>query len=487
THQFSVQGTTVPYSVSPGFVRATDDFTILADVYGDQSTVEVSFPQSRQVTLYPGTNYVQFSIGGLLGVQKTLISLGIYQIPAYIVGADHICGDGRVDGVEVCDGTNLKGKNCSTVGNFTGGELRCRSGCLSFDKSMCVFEQWPLPSEEKCDAEHLSLCLSQANCTGAGGYWYNNSCNEYEQGAVCDSAHVGLCGTPGTCLDAGGYWYNNSCNEEVQPIGGFCGDGVIDSGEECDGNNLSGANCTLVGFDGGNLSCNSNESERKCMFNVGGCFVIPPPEPPRFVIDPKYVDETIFIDGSALPYRFTIKNEGGEPITGLSFEFNPSKFLISPSYVESIDVNETGEFNVTLQNSWWGKPFRGAVVVRAGNTYEYVVLSVNFTEDESEAIRTYSQNSTAGPSYYCSQLYGVECGDEQVCNGDVVRTINVINCCVGTCESQGGGSGSWIGYLIAGIGILVVVIIWWRYSKAGKRGRGSPLTAKVSQMQKNLP
>jgi hypothetical protein len=45
------------------------------------------------------------------------------------------CGNGRLDRGEQCDGTNLFGRTCETLG-FTGGELACRPDCL-FDNSGC--------------------------------------------------------------------------------------------------------------------------------------------------------------------------------------------------------------------------------------------------------------------------------------------------------------------------------------------------------------
>jgi hypothetical protein len=45
-----------------------------------------------------------------------------------------------------------------------------------------------------------------------------------------------------------------------------CGDGVIGSGEQCDGSNLNGTSCTLQGFTGGSLSCTS-----ACTFNTSQC------------------------------------------------------------------------------------------------------------------------------------------------------------------------------------------------------------------------
>jgi Protein of unknown function (DUF1566) len=47
----------------------------------------------------------------------------------------------------------------------------------------------------------------------------------------------------------------------------FCGNGVVDSSEQCDGSNLNGQTCQSQGFAGGTLSCTSS-----CTFNTSGCF-----------------------------------------------------------------------------------------------------------------------------------------------------------------------------------------------------------------------
>ncbi len=53
-----------------------------------------------------------------------------------------------------------------------------------------------------------------------------------------------------------------------------CGDGNIQSGEECDGSNLAGQSCTSKGFSGGFLSCTAS-----CTFNISTCTSAPPPPP----------------------------------------------------------------------------------------------------------------------------------------------------------------------------------------------------------------
>jgi hypothetical protein len=64
-----------------------------------------------------------------------------------------LCGNGVIDGTEVCDGTALGGATCTTIpGGFTGGMLRCNSAC-NHDTSLCtgfnpsgVYDLSPFPS-----------------------------------------------------------------------------------------------------------------------------------------------------------------------------------------------------------------------------------------------------------------------------------------------------------------------------------------------------
>jgi len=48
--------------------------------------------------------------------------------------------------------------------------------------------------------------------------------------------------------------------------GKFCGDGVVDGMEECDGANLGGESCADFGLAGGQLSCDG-----QCRFDKSGC------------------------------------------------------------------------------------------------------------------------------------------------------------------------------------------------------------------------
>jgi cysteine-rich repeat protein len=142
------------------------------------------------------------------------------------------CGNGVVEGVEECDGANLEGATCESLG-YLGGNLSCTAECV-LDKSQCVeggCGNGMLDPGESCDG----LNLNGETCVGLGFVGGVLSCD-----ANCDFDTT-------ECLT--------------------CGNGTVDSGEECDGANLDNTDCADLGFTGGTLACDAN-----CGFDSSGCF-----------------------------------------------------------------------------------------------------------------------------------------------------------------------------------------------------------------------
>jgi hypothetical protein len=52
--------------------------------------------------------------------------------------AKSVCGNGKVEGDELCDGKDLNNETCSTIGDgiYTQGKLSCSTKC-TFDVTMC--------------------------------------------------------------------------------------------------------------------------------------------------------------------------------------------------------------------------------------------------------------------------------------------------------------------------------------------------------------
>jgi hypothetical protein len=159
-----------------------------------------------------------------------------------------LCGNGEIDAPEECDGFNLNSQTCQTQG-FTGGVIKCDPTCI-LDKSMCTSPSCgdgTVDMGEECD------CGNQgASCTGP--QLGNQTCGSLQSPNGSPYAGGNLtCNSPNSCS-----FNKAACT--------FCGDGIRNGGEACDGNDLGGQTCAGLGFSGGgSLSCSS------CSFNTGGC------------------------------------------------------------------------------------------------------------------------------------------------------------------------------------------------------------------------
>ncbi len=202
------------------------------------------------------------------------------------------CGDGVIGGDEECDGADLGGASCESLG-FDGGELACDEACL-FDTRMCeACGNGRIDAGEACDGRRLagqscrslgyvggllacdvSTCefdVSSCAVCGDGLVQVGENCdgtNLLEQ--TCDSLGLGsgtLSCDPSVCL-----FDTSQCDASSGPL---CGNGVAERGEECDGDDLLDTSCASLGFDEGTLHCNA----ATCRFNTSGCvFEDPPPD-----------------------------------------------------------------------------------------------------------------------------------------------------------------------------------------------------------------
>ncbi|MBU1993014.1 hypothetical protein KKG51_04935, partial [Patescibacteria group bacterium] len=134
------------------------------------------------------------------------------------------CGDPNVDKPndanfnEECDGTNLDGKSCSDLDDYTSGTLGCKSTCV-FDTSGCSDGPDPIcDKDEVCEiGEGCSCedCEDGDQDTCANGL----TCSVYDNNLCCNKASDNIC-TP-------------QCAYADPDCLGVCGNGVINTGEEC--------------------------------------------------------------------------------------------------------------------------------------------------------------------------------------------------------------------------------------------------------------
>jgi len=160
---------------------------------------------------------------------------GVCQGGLCLVGA---CGDGLINAIDACDGTNLNGRSCLDYGATDPAGLACASDC-SFD------------------------------ATGCTSYCGDATKNAEEE---CDAADFGNQG----CTDFGYYVGTLICTDEctinIGDCSGQCGDGVVDDFETCDGTQFNGQTCESAGYLGDVLpiACSSTCSIAPSSCTCGG-------------------------------------------------------------------------------------------------------------------------------------------------------------------------------------------------------------------------
>lgn len=207
--------------------------------------------------------------------------------PDSSTGTPDDCGNGSIDGTEVCDGDELAGESCMTQG-FDEGTLGCRADCSDFDRNGCisfVCGNDVLDPGETCDGTDAG----EVTCQGEG---YDNG----TPGCTPDCSAIELEGHCGTCgnvivdgaevcdsivllgqscisqgFDSGDLGCSDDCLTYDTTPCGTCDNAVIDGAEPCDGALLNGQTCVSQGFTSGTIACASDCET----FDTEGCGTCP--------------------------------------------------------------------------------------------------------------------------------------------------------------------------------------------------------------------
>lgn len=226
------------------------------------------------------------------------------------------CGNGLIEGAEACDGATLSGVGCRDLG-FGGGTLGCKDTCLDFDSAACT----PLMPQALAAPGGSIILQGSLDANDPGWLRPTETCGAgpeerrfFEAFAlVNDSAVLRSVDLDGTFAADGFLHLYTSAFQPRQPLvgcvtgndnlggqpnqsglrdiavppgtrvvvvvstaapatalgafsitvrtngeSGQCGNGVLETGELCDGPALGTATCSSLGFDGGALACNDD-------------------------------------------------------------------------------------------------------------------------------------------------------------------------------------------------------------------------------------
>ncbi len=188
------------------------------------------------------------------------------------------CGNGAIEPGETCDGLNLNGKSCTDL-RYSGGMLACSgiceyytAGCVS--DAVCGDGKRELP--EECDRDYQP-----------------ESCSAYSEGYY----------------DTGEIQCSASCRRDFRACrysgAAICGNERRDGSEECDGSFIGGETCSSIdrGFAGGDLRCGPD-----CRYDTSGCIVSLCGN--GRIDSGEQCDDTAFLTSSCAEYRPGIYESG---------------------------------------------------------------------------------------------------------------------------------------------------------------------------------
>lgn len=209
-------------------------WTILSGATAKTFTYVINPNENTGTQTFTGTIGFEFKpegpIGGTTSVTVTSPSCTLdSQCPTDTTCRDYSCSGGQ------CISTNINEGGVCTVSGQPG---TCQSGT-------CI--QTPVYSCTGTVPSNAQLC--SGDDTGLT--------------ATTTRTLVASCGTP-KC--------EYTCSSGYQLSGGvcvstsLCGNGALNSGEQCDGALLGGATCTSLGYTGGTLTCTAS-----CAYNTASC------------------------------------------------------------------------------------------------------------------------------------------------------------------------------------------------------------------------
>ena len=128
------------------------------------------------------------------------------------------CGDGNIDAGEQCDGGNLNGKSCTSLGmGFTGGSLSCNPGSCTFNTAGCTSVtcgNGNIDPGEQCDGGNLNgkSCTSLGmGFTGGSLSCTPGSCTLNTAGCACSPSVSNVSPQNATLNQSTSFTISGSC------------------------------------------------------------------------------------------------------------------------------------------------------------------------------------------------------------------------------------------------------------------------------------
>ncbi|MEC9465796.1 MAG: LNR domain-containing protein [Myxococcota bacterium] len=201
--------------------------------------------------------------GGILSCSSDCLSLiedGCFGEDTSTTDPNPVCGNGVTESGETCDGPDLAGASCQSLG-FDSGILGCASDCASYDVSSCTTDTTSpavcgdgiIEADEQCDGSNLGDSSCSSLGYSGGILTCNGSCRFDTSGCTEDPG----CDCPASFIGDG--FCDSDCNTaECNFDGGDC-----DEPADC----AVGCTSTMLG-DG---TCDDACNVVSCSYDYGDC------------------------------------------------------------------------------------------------------------------------------------------------------------------------------------------------------------------------
>ena len=174
------------------------------------------------------------------------------------------CQTGLTDCKGMCVNLKTDLVNCGGCANTCKAGQVCSAGTCALSCQAGLTSCTGTCVNLKSDLYNCGYCqvtckAGQVCSTGKCAAWCATGLTDCSGSCVDVKTDEGNCGTCGTQCKQGEVCSGGVCAAS-------CGNGKVDPGEQCDGAQLWGKTCTVLGYYGGTLSC-----AKSCSFDISGC------------------------------------------------------------------------------------------------------------------------------------------------------------------------------------------------------------------------
>ncbi len=411
---FLINSEMASFEVDPGYVLTSGAFDIsMTSFSDDEITISIDNPSeissADELVIGPAqTETVSFASEAVS--EDTLVYVSVsegstdYEIPVYIFGTSttEMCGDGKIDSGELCDGDNFGDiSSCEDFG-FEAGTLYCYAP-----------------------------------------------------------------GTYGECTFNTSGCFNYSGGEPE------CGNGIIEAGEQCDGNTWGTVrSCSYFDFDAGELDCVD------CAFDTSDCYDYDECERDRDCKDGYECDsgECVKKENYCKDIDDCDDNQYCEDHECFDKECDSKG---------DCDDDEECKGYICVPLDRECTPDTGCVGGKVCINYECVLPDEKECTPESGCDEgEVCKNNQCVPSEItektCSDIGGEEiCADDEKCPGDF-NMVNNRKCCFEKCikesTTDNNPTNKIIGYVLLGVLLVGLIFFYFKFKKTKKK---SPDLAKI--------